>query len=300
MQRVSGSENSRRCTTCRGFTLIELLVVISIIALLISLLLPAMQSARDVARAAKCLSNLRSLGAGHFFYTNDYGHTPPWRLFVYENVNPVPNVNAGNFNSNFTRIMREYVPGRTYRDTPEAAWFCPSDDYHNTPFGLADGLRRYSDNQLWTSYGLNRRLGTFGSSSALSDTWLRYRYCEGKKNSGIGASWTDGPLSYDKIWTPPSAVGVFSDSSWSWITQSGFTRKTRNATPNVEQYQTSGANPVPDGAVAPSPSGSWHGNSTGGNIGFLDGRAAFFTHAMIADQWNFARTDRYGPYAFNY
>lgn len=65
----------------KGFTLIELLVVIAIIALLISILLPSLQNARQTANIAACMANLREFGKTAQFYMDDEGKTTqPWHL----------------------------------------------------------------------------------------------------------------------------------------------------------------------------------------------------------------------------
>jgi len=131
----------------RGFTLIELLVVIAIIAVLIALLLPAVQSAREAARRAQCVNNLKQIGVALHNYhsaTNvfpqgnvtaftGYGYLSTWtgwspHAMLLPYMEQTPLYNAANF-----KWTCCYWPGiadginSTVYTTRIASFLCPSD-----------------------------------------------------------------------------------------------------------------------------------------------------------------------------
>ena len=73
---LPAKKRQRKLTGKTGFTLIELLVVIAIISLLVSILLPSLGKAKDLAKGAMCSSQTRNMGLAYLVYREDWDFLP--------------------------------------------------------------------------------------------------------------------------------------------------------------------------------------------------------------------------------
>ena len=121
----------------RGFTLVELLVVIAIIGVLVALLLPAIQAAREAARASSCKNHLKQLGLALHQYHDTHGRLPPGWLGNQPEGTPgwgwttglLPYVEQANLSEHVIHrdLPIAHANNQQARETPLAVLFCSSD-----------------------------------------------------------------------------------------------------------------------------------------------------------------------------
>ena len=154
--------------TIRAFTLIELLVVISVIAMLLSVLIPSLRRARMQTRTVVCQNNLRQIGMGIFMYAGDYRNRAPQaaphelggRAGAIPESDPwLPTVMFGGDLPEAERPLNAYLNSLGVFESPsdrgEPLWWFDSQSYHSLP-----AHQLYGSSYFYAS-GYNRSIGVF-------------------------------------------------------------------------------------------------------------------------------------------
>ncbi len=165
----------------RGFTLVELLVVITIIGILIALLLPAVQAARESARRVQCSNNLRNLALAVINYEAKFGYFPPSVQFG-PGEDPAQ---SNNFRPNWVILTLPYIEQEGLYNTFNLA-LPISDASNRTARGVEIPILKCpSDSD-------NNRIKYAGSTSgsAEGDNWARGNYgANGGRGYMLGPGW---------------------------------------------------------------------------------------------------------------
>jgi prepilin-type N-terminal cleavage/methylation domain-containing protein/prepilin-type processing-associated H-X9-DG protein len=209
-----GMKNKTRNKKCNSFTknnftLIELLVVIAIIAILASMLLPALNRARDTAKKIKCMSNIKQIALSIHTYSDDYKGFLP--------------INGASPFGSYTYwhrliLLTKHLPG-TYTSPPSGIYQCPSENIAlTTGKGSHYGLSTYLNNsttahsqrfQKISNIPKQSQVAMVGDKSPEQNERFSGAVAESKKfrhtdGEGMNIGWVDGHASWKKATSVPN------------------------------------------------------------------------------------------------
>lgn len=199
LNRMNPSDMDRPVRT-RGFTLIEVLVVISIIALLVAVLLPALSKAREASRTLKCAVNLKQIGiAMENYATTNKSYVPgpaaatfnahEWFIILGWGEFLGPMVNYSGYNHNVTAPTPKTIKGWRILE-------CPSEP--GSP--IANGIPYYKWEYGRTSYAMNQTMAPLATAHFGDHVFNRLR-----PNWHNGPKWV-GSSTYPAVRSASSAI----------------------------------------------------------------------------------------------
>lgn len=214
--RGGGSAGASPANSHGAFTLVELLVVITILAVLAALLMPALKSARDQAKDAKCISNQRQISAGMWNYLGDHDGYFPYQFPI----------NKGTFALTNPATGQPCTPTSGYSWSCANSWYAQFAPYIGGLGKTENGLGPYSK----TFFDVMRCPRNPFPTSNFNDPAEYYG-----AQSAPGMSWSPSSYSLNSsliplTWGKPQGIGP--GCGYKWDSPSGFSKR-----PNLRDIQ---------------------------------------------------------------